>query len=140
MSEVLQPRPQKPGAHYPGLAVVVVGLLTLGSTLVGCKSCGSLGSPTLTAEGTPTRTPPRVEPTAATATQAVPSSGEGVAPGLDMKKFGCQKQEECASTCDSGCVSIGFAENHQDTCQNIRAFDCSCVSNVCYTDGRPPRQ
>lgn len=53
-------------------------------------------------------------------------------------KFGCRRDDECASTCDSGCVSLDFAAKHQDTCVNIRAFSCTCVQNVCNTDGRAP--
>lgn len=71
-----------------------------------------------------------------TAGTVQPASG---AVKVDPQKFGCKVKDDCTSTCDSGCVSIGFAEKHQDTCQNIRAFDCSCVESVCFTDGRPPR-
>lgn len=71
-------------------------------------------------------------------TQTKGGSGE---PGKDVnrKKFGCRSRSDCASTCDSGCVSIEFAKEHTDTCVNIRAFDCSCVNEVCFTDGNPPR-
>lgn len=73
-----------------------------------------------------------------------PAASEGVAGRLalsaeEQKKFGCRRNEDCSSTCDSGCVSLDFAAKHQDTCVNIRAFDCSCVQNVCNTDGRAPQ-
>ena len=87
---------------------------------------------------------PGYTPAPAAHAQPAPSSAatSGAAPvpaGVDPSKFGCATRDDCTSTCDSGCVNVQFGMKHQDTCVNIRAFQCSCVSQVCYTDGQPPR-
>ncbi len=55
-------------------------------------------------------------------------------------KFRCETDADCTSTCGAGCVNTDWAQNYKDTCVNIRAFDCSCVQNTCYTDGNAPKK
>lgn len=55
------------------------------------------------------------------------------------KEFICEVNNDCVSTCGMGCVNKNWAENYKDPCVNIRAFDCSCQNNVCFTDNNPPK-
>ena len=54
------------------------------------------------------------------------------------EKYACNSDSDCVSTCGEGCVNIGWVEGYEDPCVNVRAFDCSCVEDVCYTDGQEP--
>ena len=56
----------------------------------------------------------------------------------DHAKFGCSEHSDCVSTCGSGCVNTKWAGSYKDPCVNVRAFDCSCDTNICYTDGKAP--
>ena len=56
------------------------------------------------------------------------------------KKYACTIDFDCASTCNSGCVNIEWKKGHKDSCINKRAYDCSCVNNICYSDGKSPKE
>lgn len=124
------------------MGIWMVTVLLLGSA---CSSPQSVrgdtrSSTTSDMDVLPISTHPQYSPApAGSAAMGAPAS-TGVVPGnLDLSKFGCGSRDDCTSTCDSGCVNVQFGMKHQDTCVNIRAFQCSCVSQVCYTDGQPPR-
>jgi hypothetical protein len=53
------------------------------------------------------------------------------------KQYYCKTGSDCVSSCSQGCVNTEWAKTIKNDCQNIRAWDCSCVNNVCYTDGKP---
>ena len=61
-------------------------------------------------------------------------------PNLNKTRFYCNSNSDCVSTCGSGCVNNEWAKNYRDTCQNVRAWFCTCVNNVCNTDGHPPNR
>lgn len=54
-------------------------------------------------------------------------------------KFSCNTASDCVSQCSRGCVNYDWAALNPDTTECFRAWDCSCVSNECYTDGNPPK-
>jgi len=53
--------------------------------------------------------------------------------------YSCRADSDCVSTCGEGCVNDDWAEDYEDTCVNVRAWDCTCVDNICNTDGSPPK-
>ena len=53
-------------------------------------------------------------------------------------KYVCYTKSDCVSTCGWGCVNTNWVEGYEEPCANVRAFDCSCVEGVCYTDGQAP--
>jgi uncharacterized Fe-S center protein len=52
-------------------------------------------------------------------------------------KFSCNLDSDCVSQCRNGCVNANWALSNPDTTECFRAWDCSCVNNHCYTDGKP---
>ena len=52
--------------------------------------------------------------------------------------YSCNTNSDCVSTCGLGCVNSEWVKVYTDTCVNIRAFECSCVNNLCHSDGNPP--
>ncbi len=54
-------------------------------------------------------------------------------------KFSCSTDSDCVSQCSRGCINYDWAALNPDTTECFRAWDCSCVSNECYTDGNPPK-
>jgi len=54
-------------------------------------------------------------------------------------QFSCSIASDCVSQCSRGCVNSDWAALNSDTTECFRAWDCSCVSNECYTDGNPPK-
>jgi len=57
----------------------------------------------------------------------------------NFNKFSCNTASDCVSQCSRGCVNYDWAALNPDTTECFRAWDCSCVSNECYTDGNPPK-
>jgi len=55
---------------------------------------------------------------------------------LGNAEIQCQKDSDCVSQCSNGCVNVDWAMSHPDNSDCIRAWDCSCVNNLCYTDGK----
>jgi len=54
------------------------------------------------------------------------------------ERYMCVVDSDCGHTCGSGCVNRGWAAAYEDPCVNVRAFECSCVDNRCYSDGNSP--
>jgi hypothetical protein len=52
-------------------------------------------------------------------------------------KYSCNLDSDCVSQCRNGCVNAAWALSNPDTSECFRAWDCSCVNNQCYTDGKP---
>jgi hypothetical protein len=52
-------------------------------------------------------------------------------------KYSCNLDSDCVSQCRNGCVNAVWALSNSDTTECFRAWDCSCVNNQCYTDGKP---
>jgi hypothetical protein len=55
----------------------------------------------------------------------------------EYKKRSCDLNSGCVSQCSRGCVNANWALSNPDTSECFRAWDCSCVNNRCYTDGKP---
>jgi hypothetical protein len=53
-------------------------------------------------------------------------------------KFHCTTPSDCVSQCSQGCVNKEWNNNHPDHSECERAWDCSCVNNLCYSDGNSP--
>lgn len=53
----------------------------------------------------------------------------------DLTAYTCQSDADCISTCGAGCANKEWVATYKDTCMNIRAFECSCVNNQCFSDG-----
>ena len=54
-------------------------------------------------------------------------------------KFRCASASDCTSTCGMGCVNAKWARSYKDPCVNVRAFECTCNANTCFTDSRAPK-
>jgi hypothetical protein len=52
-------------------------------------------------------------------------------------KYSCSVNSDCVSQCSRGCVNSDWALANPDTSECFRAWDCSCVDNQCYKDGKP---
>ena len=52
-------------------------------------------------------------------------------------QYSCNSNLECVSQCSRGCVNNNWADLNPDNSECFRAWDCSCVNNQCYTDGKP---
>lgn len=50
----------------------------------------------------------------------------------------CKNNSDCVPQCSNGCVNKDWGEIYKDSSECLRAWDCSCVNNICYTDGKPP--
>jgi hypothetical protein len=61
----------------------------------------------------------------------------GVSDKNNQEKYSCNLDSDCVSQCRNGCVNAGWALLNPDTSECFRAWDCSCVNNQCYTDGKP---
>jgi hypothetical protein len=58
--------------------------------------------------------------------------------GLGMyPQYSCNSNSDCVSQCSRGCVNNNWADFNPDNSKCFRAWDCSCVNNQCYTDGKP---
>ena len=53
------------------------------------------------------------------------------------KQYSCDLDSDCVSQCRNGCVNSAWAALNPDDSECFRAWDCSCVDNQCYTDGKP---
>jgi hypothetical protein len=52
-------------------------------------------------------------------------------------QYSCDLYSDCVSQCSRGCVNNNWADLNPDISECFRAWDCSCVDNQCYTDGKP---
>ena len=52
--------------------------------------------------------------------------------------YSCQVDSDCGHTCGAGCANKEWAKTYNDPCVNMRAFDCTCDNDQCYSDGKPP--
>lgn len=56
---------------------------------------------------------------------------------VENPQYSCSANSDCVSQCKNGCVNNDWASFNPDTSECFRAWDCSCVNNQCYTDGKP---
>ncbi|MCX6723310.1 MAG: hypothetical protein NT094_04595, partial [Candidatus Staskawiczbacteria bacterium] len=54
-------------------------------------------------------------------------------------KYSCHTNSDCISQCTNGCVNNSWAQKNIDNSECLRAWSCSCINNVCYTDGNHPK-
>ena len=56
---------------------------------------------------------------------------------IKNEQYYCNLDSDCVSQCSRGCVNDNWAGLNPDTSECFRAWDCSCVNNQCYIDGKP---
>jgi hypothetical protein len=57
----------------------------------------------------------------------------------EIQKYTCKENSDCVSQCSNGCVNAEWAKTNIDSSECFRAWDCSCVSDLCLTDGNVPK-